>query len=302
MKDAFAYNWTGSAWQRTIAAEVAMGAEELEVRAAMPSTTFNATDLVAITADWAGVADSTAPAGVRGTRGASPGLVPFDGAGTQTIQALPLAATPTVDGSCGIPANEYAGAASFTNASFHFFVGRRSAIQRVFVCVEVLSDGTNDAGDWGELLFDTTHNHTNNPQPDDRRFRQSSQNGTFLTQRGDGSAWVDCGGTCDAPQAASFFNTSFQTYEFNISYLDVWLTNDPLPNQRAGFAIVAFEATGADTYWWGSDAVSDTDPFTWGHLDIPEFSDALAVGIATVLWLGFLQRRRRRSAVRVTRR
>jgi hypothetical protein len=122
-----------------------------------------------------------------------------------------------------------------------------------------------------------------------------------LTQKGNGAAWVDCGGTCDAPQAASFFNNSLnQTYEFNISFLDVWLTNDPLPNQRAGFAIVAFEATGADTYWWGSDAVSDTDPFTWGHLDIPEFSDALAVGIATLVCLGFLQRRRRRSSFGVT--
>jgi len=289
------FRWSGQSWRWEARAFTGLGDHEIEVNATVAGVSFNNTQIVAVTSDWAGVADITNAGATRsGTRG-DPGLTPLDGSGTQTITAPPLTNEPTVDGSCGVPSDEYAGAASFTNGSFHFFVGRRSGIHRVYLCVEVSADGTNNAGDWAELLFDTTHNHTNNPQPDDRRFRENSQNGTFLKQKGDGSMWVDCGGTCDAPVAASYFNNSIQTYEFNISFLDVWGTNSPNTTQEAGFAIVAFNAATSATYWWGSDSVSDTNPFSWGHLDIPEFPESLAVSVATLAWLGMLRRRRFRS-------
>ncbi len=293
--DAAVYDWTGQVWRRAGSAYAALGGQEVEVRGTVSGIALNETQIVATTADWAGVADVTAPSATRGGTRGDPGLVPLSGTNAQLALAKPLTNIPTVDGSCASGgASEYAGAGNYNNANMTFHVGRRSSVARVYFCVEVTLDGDNDSGaDWGELLLDQNHTADSAPQASDRRFRQVS-GGSFTQEKGDGSVWVGCGSSCDSGNAAAAaFNNSVETYEFNISFLDVWGTGTPDANDRAGFAIVAFDSTGSNTYAWGAGNVDENAPSTWGHLDIPEFPEALAVGVATVLVLALVRRRRR---------
>ena len=84
-----------------------------------------------------------------------------------------------------------------------------------------------------------------------------------------------------------------EVYEFKIAFSDVW---GPSPPQGAvaGFAIVAQDISGTKTYTWGSPTVSESDPSTWGRIEIPEFGDFLLVSVSVLVLLG-IQLRRRRS-------
>lgn len=291
--NASVYRWSGTDWAWDVAATPGVGAEELEVGAAMPAVEFNVTRLVAIAADWSGDADVTDAEATRTRTRGDPGLSPLHGTNALTALAKPLTNIPTVDGSCGTTSNEYQGADERSNSDLKFFVGRRSTISRVYVCVEVTADTSDDlTADWGQILFDRNHDGGTAPQTDDRRFRVTSGSATISSFRGTGSAWTACGGACYLPSAAGAFNNSRQVYEFNISFWDVWGTNTTSANQVAGFAIQAYNDATALIYKWGSDNVAQNVPDTWGHLEIPEFADVAPVAIAVLLLVPWFRRRR----------
>ena len=120
--------------------------------------------------------------------------------------------------------------------------------------------------------------------------------------KGSSGSWVSCGQACDsANTGAAALNNSRMTYEFSISFLDVWGTNSPATNEpAAGFAIVAYDSSGDDTYYWGANNVNENTPNTWGLLEIPEFSEVapLIVIIALILVVGSRGRRRQIRAGR----
>jgi hypothetical protein len=287
--NASVYHLVGVSWVWEAALERGIGGDEIEVGVSLLGTPFNGTRFVAVTSDWAGVADR-ADAGATRTRG-DPGLVPLDGTNFQTAFAKPLTNTPTVDGSCGTTGTEYLGSDVYSNSNVSFLLGRRSDTQFVFVCIQVTSDGSDNTADWGELLFDQEHDDSTTPQDNDRRFRMVRDT-TFTQEKGDTTVWISCGGSCDAGNlAASAFNNSKETYEFKIRFSDIWGSITPQANERAGFAVMAHNEGIAD-YTWGSDTVNQNNPSTWGRLEIPEFPPLLAASALVVLVL-FLRRRRR---------
>jgi len=280
---------------------VSLGAREVEIRAMVPGTAVNETEIVAMTADWAGIADVTDPGSTKGTRG-GPGLMPLHGGGAQTVVAKPLTNTPTVDGECNDPSTEYEGSDTGSNANMTFLIGAKSAF--VYACVSLIKDTTNGGtNDWAHLLFDRDHSGETSPQVGDRLFNRTSGGGSgvFTAKKGDGSGWVDCGNSCSPDNAGyGMFNTTFgyEVYEFKISFWDVWTPGgNNTVTDTAGFAIYAFNSSGGNFYAWGSNTVNENNPATWGHLDIPEFPDVLAVGVGTVVMLALARRGRRRPRV-----
>lgn len=280
-----AYTWDASAsrWRAdpaTVDAVFRGGELEGSVPASFLGATNNATVAFA-TSDWSGAGDATIPAGLRGTRGFGPG--PLDGQNAQSVLATPLTNVPVVDGDCFTTGTEYEGSSTGSSTGVFFYIGRRSDFQYVYVCVRATLDSTSNAFDWGELLFDTGHNGQGTPQTDDRRFRVFSGSGSLGREKGDGNAWVNCDTDCDAGDIGQgAFTGGVEVYEFRIRFSDVWGTNSPGANQRAGFAIVVHDDDAGLNYAWGSDNVSDTAPNTWGHVDIPEFP-ALGVAVASIL-------------------
>ena len=294
--NASAYRWVGTGWRWDGRASTALGGQDIEVRVAIPTATFNVTRLVVTSADWRGVVDLTDPVVSRsGTKGGL-GLVPLHGDSAQTAVAKPLANVPTVDGTCGTSSNEYQGADLRSNANVRFLLGSRGSNARLYVCVEVSADTDNDgASDWGELLFDRSHDGGTTPQADDRRFRVTSGSSSLTEQKGDGSGWVSCGGSCASGNSGSgAFNASTnQTYEFAISLWDVAGSNTTTSTVTVGFAIVAFDSSGSNTYPWGANNVDENSPNTWGHLEVPEFPQAVGVAAGIALLLVWVRRRRR---------
>jgi hypothetical protein len=184
-----------------------------------------------------------------------------------------------VDGNCVTSSSEYHGADELSNANLKFLVGRRSATSRVYVCLEVNADTTDDGPvDSGRLVFDRNHDGGSAPQSDDRRFRVTS-GGSLTSEKGNGAGWVSCGGSCYSPSAVGAFNNSRQVYEFSLSFWDVWGTNSTSASQVAGFAVLGFDDTTFTTYSWGSDNVNQNNPGTWGHLQVPEFPSILVAGV-----------------------
>lgn len=297
----FAWDSAASRWSpRQEVFDVEFTGSEFEGSA--PATFFGAmhNPLVAFAmSDWSGVvADVSDIAGLRGASG-SPGVRPWHGMNAQTIQATALESVPVVDGNCATTGSEYNGASTGNAPGLTFRVGRQSGPQHVFVCVEVTGDGTDNPGDWGELVFDTGHDGGTAPQADDRRFRVYTGSSVLISEKGNGAMWVSCGSDCDASDSATgAFRTDRQVYEFRIRFSDVWGTNSPSPNQIAGFAVVAYDAGSSTTYAWGSDAVSDTNPNTWGHIQIPEFAPLATTAGAALLVLLI---RRRQSLYRAPR-
>jgi len=285
--DAGVYRLVGLNWVRESSAAWGLGTDQIELGALLPTATFNGTQFVAISADWSGVLDVASPESTR-TRG-GPRLVPLDGTNPQTATARPLPSAPTIDGSC----TDYAGADIKDNATIRLHVGRFNS--RAYFCVEVKNDSDADSGlDWGEVLFDQNHTDGSTPSEDDRRFRKT-HGGAFEQQKGQSGVWVNCGDACDSSNAAaSSLNNSRLTYEFDISYLDVWGTSNPAPNEpAAGFAFVGYDNSGDDTYWWGSNTVNENTPSSWGLLEIPEFQDLVFVFFAIAGVALSLGRRRR---------
>lgn len=287
--DASVHRFLGPGWVREAAVDWGLGGDEIEIGVSLPGTPFINTQFTVIAADWAGVADRT-DAGATRTRG-EPGLTPLDGTNFQTAYAKALASAPTVDGNCGTGGSEYEGSEVYSNANVRFVLGRRSDTQFVYVCLEVTADGTDNAADWGELLFDQEHNDSTTPQDNDRRFR-TTRSQTFTQEKGDGFTWVSCGGSCDGGNTAtSAFNNSKETYEFKIRFSDIWGDNSPSTNERAGFAVMAHNE-GVGDYHWGADNANQDNPSTWGRLEIPEYPSLLTASALGVL-IPLLRRKRR---------
>jgi len=208
------------------------------------------------------------------------------------VTATELAGVPTIDGDCNSPSGEYSGAASASNPDMSFFAGLRSDSNYLYICVRVTADSTGDLADTGELLFDQDNNGGTLPDANDRLFRVIS-GGAFTQMMGNTVTWVPCGGSCASGNSGNgTFDGTNEVYEFKIAFSDVW---GPSPPQRAaGFAIVAQDISATKTYTWGSPTVSESDPSTWGQIEIPEFGDFLLVSVSVLVLLG-IQLRRRRS-------
>ena len=292
-----AWDPVGARWvPQSESIDVALVGRELEasVPAAFLGPTNNASVVFAMS-DWQATADVSDASGLRGTRG-GPGVRPWDGDNYLNVDATVLTNTPdATDANCASFAGEYDGATSDGNADLAFWIGRRDDTQYVYACIEVGSDTSQNALDFGEILFDTNHDDVDPPQDEDRMFRLYSGPFALLAFKGDGLGWTSCGTSCDAGDDGSGGLTNGQeVYEFQIRYSDVWGTNTPEPSDRAGFAIIVYDADVPATYWWGADNVDEGTPSTWGQLDIPEFSQLgfLVVFIVPVVLLA----RRRRAA------
>ena len=211
-----------------------------------------------------------------------------------TVTVTEVAAAPTLDGNCSTSNGEYSGAGSAANSKMKFFAGLRSVSGYLFVCVDVTADQTNNSTlDTGELLFDQTNDGTATPDSNDRLFRVAS-GGVFTPMNWNGIGWVLCGASCDSgDDAKGRFNATNEVYEFKIAFVDVWGPS-PQSNPVAGFAIVVQDLTGSQTYTWGSATVNESDPSTWGQIEIPEFGDLFLVSVSVIVLIG-IQLRRRRS-------
>ena len=244
------------------------------------------------TTDWSGIGDMPPLEGLGtrsagGTRGAEAPRLMGGSSGTNVTESMPLSTSPVIDGKCDDPV--YSEAGQEQNISFKFFVGNTSL--RVFVCI-IFYDSSNDTSDNASIMFDTKHDGLNGqePQDDDRLFIVFANNNSISRRRGDGTGWTSCdffcGGGDDAN--ATFFLLN-QNYEFSINVSNVW--NGTI---TAGFAILMHNATGPTNYSWGSWNVQADLPFTWGHLNIPEFP-AIIMPILIVVALTIVRRKRRHA-------
>ena len=300
------YSWTG-AWSPVAAPSVALAKNETEIEGSLTVGPLTSSSRMAFaTTDWSGIGDNSPFGGAPAlaplasepsgpTLFHDPGLVIESGPNAQTISATSLASQPVVDGNCGTTPGEYSGASVASNGNLRFLVGRSSVVSYVFVCLEVTADGTDGGAlDWGELLFrQQPSDMSTTPQSTDRRFRATSGVlGTFAQEMGTGSTWTSCSGTCDTLNSGKgSFNNTVQTYEFMIRFSDIWGTDTPTASQTAGFAIVAFNSTGSQTYTWGSDAVDENNPNSWGLLEIPEFPNVVFAAVGIVVLVGWVRRR-----------
>ena len=295
------YRWVGSEWAREtlVSVDTAVGDLEIELRTAVPSATFNMTRLVAVTADWSGIADISNAARTRsGTRG-DPLFVPMHGTSPDTAIAQALGSEPTVDGDCTDSA--YNDAGTFSNPGVvDGWVGTYNTF--VYICLDVLGDNDDDGtSDFARIYFD--RDHAGNITAGDRRFAVTSSSGlvTPESRRGNdaGNAWVDCTLSSDpgaiecrdGNRAQGKFST-YQVYEFKVHYTDVWNKTSPDAGQIAGFAVIETDISGGP-WTWGNSSPQDLDATTWGHLEIPEFGAAVPVAVVTTLAIGVLGRRRR---------
>ena len=303
------YAWAGQ-WISVPGNPGAVAKDASAIEGSIPIGTGPDVLIVLAATDWSGLGDFTAavsaPAGSPGSPASgrngplfAPGLILHSGTNPLTVLAKALTNEPTLDGSCGTGPAEYEGSDSASNANLKFFVGRRSAISYLFVCIEVTADTSDDGtSDWGEILFDQEYEGSSTPQANNRRFRVTGAGvaGSFVQDKGDGSAWTSCGASCDTGNTARgrFNGSAHEAYEFKIRFADIWGSDSPDASERAGFAIVAFDNLGSVSYTWGADDVNENDPGTWGHLEVsmPEFHEVAAVS-ASVLLLGLLMKRKR---------
>ena len=292
--EAAAYRWTGATWQREGPARALSGSTELEMSVALPAASFNMTRVVTITADWSGPADAATAEQTRSRGGLL--LVPLSNPpGLQTATATPLDVTPTVDANCDTGlSGEYSGADEQDAGNFKFFVGYRLSPNRVFVCIDFDADTQSNPADFGELVLDRSHDGGTAPQTDDRRFNVTVSGG-LASEKGTGSGWTTCGGSCYFPSGAVALNNSaHMVYEFSLSFWDVWATNSTSQALTAGFAIQVHDENAGVDYTWGSSQVNDDTPDSWGHLEIPEFERAaFAILAMFILVLPSIRRRRR---------
>jgi hypothetical protein len=190
---------------------------------------------------------------------------------------------------------EYAGAGSLSNGNMSGKVGTNGTY--VFVCVDVTIDNTDNALDSGTLYFDQDHNAGALPSADDRKFKVVGS--TLTSFMGNGVTWVacvlpDCDTTNNTAQRG--FQASHDVYEFKVRAKNVWGTDTPGQGKTSGFAVIAFNASEAKDYTWGSATPpSDLVPNSWGHILAPEFHDII-LPVAVVGVIYFVARRRRRDA------
>ena len=290
-KALYAWNPATSAWDgRTDPFDVAFLGGQLE--AATPLSflgPLNNPRVVFAMSDWSARGDITDLLGPQRTSGASGPVQPLHGPGAQSIVATPLVNVPKIDGRCdsSLPLTEYDGANTGSNANITFRVGRRDDIQFIFLCITVLADSTDNPGDFGEIMFDTAHNGGMLPQTDDRLFWVFAHSTVLGDAAGDGFLWVSPCGVCDPGDAAAADfrggGGGHPVFEFKIRYADVWGTNTPVGTRVAGFAVLAWNDSIFATYTWGSTAVDDSVPATWGHIIIPEFPTPALAALAAIV-------------------
>ncbi|TLZ66750.1 MAG: hypothetical protein E6K16_01755 [Methanobacteriota archaeon] len=297
-----AYAWSGSAWvlsTRTV--NVANDRTQMEASLDLAGVTTGAMAMAVQATDWRLFSDATGAYNfldgpVSGGTRSDPILSPMHGDNGQTAIAQALTGGPaTVDGNCATVSGEYDGAGSLSNVNMSGKVGTNGTY--VFVCVDVTIDNTNDVADAGTVYFDQDHNAGAFPSGDDRKFHVVGS--TLTSFRGNGATWVPCvAPDCDTTNntAAGAFQTDHEVYEFKIRAKDVWGSDNPAQGKTSGFAIIAFNASEAKDYTWGSATPpSDLVPDSWGHILAPEFHD-LVVPVAVVGVIYFIARRRRRDA------
>lgn len=277
--------------------EVALEGTQLEARmpadflgaAYQPRVVFEATD-------WSGASDlaELAVLSVPTLTGAA--IEPLHGPGSESLSATLLTSAPTIDGSCPTTPTEYSGGSSFVGPTLNFTVGRRDDTQYVYICIRATADTSENAFDTAWAMFDRAHDGGVAPRTDDLRFSvDHSQN--FVVEAGTGSGWTKKGVSYDPGDLGANTFNGMEQYEFRIRYSDVWRTNAPTPGTTAGFAIVVLERGSYTFYRWGSSAVNENVPDTWGHLvlPIPEFPVPL-VAVSTLVGLVAYRRHRRSQA------
>jgi len=284
---------------------IILAKNETDIEGSASIGTTNTTRMAFEATDWSSNTDVTPPdvaprfsptrlMSIGPSPSSQPSFVIMSGLNYVKVTATALAGTPTVDGTCS--SGEYSGAASASNANLSFFAGIRSDTSFAYLCVTVSADTTNDStSDWGELLFDTDLSGTALPNSTDRLFRVTSGvSGTFTEEKGNGSAWILCGASCDGGNnATGKYDGSNEVYEFQIRFSDVWGSNSPAAGAIAGFAIIAHNQSATLDYTWGADNVVESVPSTWGQLEIPEFQDFAVVCVSVLVVLGMVLRRRR---------
>jgi len=299
----FAWNPSGGYWdQRADALSVAFVGPQLEAGAA---TSFFGTvanpRVMFLMSDWSerrDLNDVLGPAGTVAALSPPSPPAPLHGPLPDNIFAPPLVNEPVVDGRCPTLPGEYDGAALGGNPDLSFRIGRWDLTEYVYICITATADATdNDWADLADIMFDTDHKGGADPQVDDRLFRTFNSNGVNYIEmyQGNGAFWDFCFDCDPFNDAAGDFRFGHPNYEFKIRYTDVWGTLNPRPNQVAGFAIVIWDASPPAIYSWGSAAVDENVPNTWGHIIIPEFP-AMAVAAGTaIIPLAFLGRSRGRN-------
>jgi len=287
------YAWTG-AWTR-VPGPVPVAKNATSIEGSLPlGPAANVTRVVFEATDWSNSGDLTDPIATPSSAplraSAVPGLQPLHGASPGLAEAKALGSAPNVDGDCG--ASEYSSAGDFSAAGLTGKVGTSGFY--VYVCVEITGDADDDPNDEGVIYFDTNHDGASPPEATDRKFRVISGSTSIESSKGDGVGWTACNPDCDSGNSAAgeFRTNNKQVYEFKIRFANVWGTDTPTSNQQAGFAVIAKDDSGGSTFRWGNTSPSDTDPSTWGHLEIPEFRDFL-VPVVSILLFGLLLRRRR---------
>src|SRR2546422_864589 len=243
------YAWTGT-WSQVVSPAMALAKNDTDIEGSVTvGPTTNTTRIAFAATDWGGIGDNSPSGGAPASAPTlprfsgptplrDPGLIIDSGPNAKTALALPLTNVPTVDGTCDTSSSgEYAGAHVLSDGNFRLHVGRRSEISYIFVCVEVLADGTNDGGsDWGELLFDQNQTGSLTPMSNDRRFRVAGGGSVLTSEKGNGTGWIICSSSCAGGEIATgAYNSSVETYEFKIRFLDVWGTDTPASSAIAGF-------------------------------------------------------------------
>jgi hypothetical protein len=233
----------------------------------------------------------TDPLGLRSTRGGTPSPLPTHGFLPDETFAPPLRFAPILDGLCPSFPGEYMGGAIGGTPFFYFYVGTRPGPRFLWLCIVVDSDFTDDFGDFSYIMFDTKHDGGTTPQSDDRLFYVYTNTTFWGWFMGDGAGWIDCTGVCDPADAmVGSFNGGVQHYEYRIRWTDVWGDLNPADDAVAGFAIIVWDDS-CCVYWWGSAVLSDTEPDTWGHIILPEFS-VTVIAVTASLAIPFAMGRR----------
>ena len=303
----FAWNDTRWEWDRRSGPfNIAFEGARLEASTDLTffGTLSNTRAVFAMT-DWASRRDTTdiprASSGPSLLMSAT-GPTPQHALPPDEIDATPLVNVPAIDGRCNSFLGEYAGASSASNPSLEFFVGRRDDTQFLFVCIRVTADTRRNNFDWGEVIFDRKHDGGLTPQADDLLFWVYGDGDNVLKiWEGTGGGWDtdNLCALCDPGDDGVSRFATIEVYEFQIRYTDVWGTLLPLPDQVAGFAIIAYDWFAAVLHTWGGPAVDENIPDSWGHLYypiiIPEFPMPVLAAITVVL-IPILRSRRSRAA------
>ena len=287
-----AYRWEGRWVLFQGNPRFAKNDKEAEMSLAIPSVSLVNWTYVLETSDWRGPGDETVLTGTRGgqgtrTRGGSIILM-----GSETLMhAYMTLSDPTIDGDWS--ASEWLKADNYSTGNLEIYTMRNGT--HLFIAIRVLNDKTYNSGDYARIAFDTDNGDETGPDAWDKMFNATDPDGSTVNEdyNGTGTGWSASYGSPYQWSANGKVDTDSWnnvTYEFAIPFQEVWNTSDPTPGQLAGMAIHVHDAnsTGFD-YYWGSNNLNN--PSTYGHVDIPEFEQVVAV-MAVVPAIAIMIRRR----------